>query len=804
MRKAITILLIAAMLGSFCQLSMVSKVSAANPIVDFTWSPEMPLVNETVTFDASASYDPDGGKILSYKWNFGDGTIETVPTPTINHVYTAYGSYNVNLTVTDDQGEKAWLVKSITVRWYPEAHFTYSPERPLVGETVTFDASDSKPNGGTIIWYYWNFGDGVAIKTNVTVVTHIYTSVGNYVASLIVEDSENLNSTAYSVTISVIKPPRAEFSFSPDYPIAGQTVTFDASASTPNGGTIVWYYWNFGDGTYANITTTKVNHVYDSYGNYTVTLTIMDSEGLTDSTSETVRVRQYPKASFSYSPTLPLINEVVVFNASTSTPEGGSITQYLWSFGDGTTGEGMIISHAYQTFGTFTVTLTVTDTEGLSDTCTKSIRIAIPPVANFTFKPAYPIINQPVTFNASTSYDPDRRIIEYTWDFGDGNITTTSQPIITHAYAVADVYKVTLTVTDDDHLKNSTSKFISVYTSVPTHDVAIVRVTPSSIRVVSGTTISVNVTVENQGTAYETFTVSVYYDDKKFGEQLISNMPPSTSRIITFPWNTSGVALGYYTIKASASILTDEVDTADNIGFSDQKVEIGPLVWIEVQPAISEVGLLNKAFIVNVAIRNLNVIWRTVGVQFRLCYNDTLLEVVNVTEGPFMQDKRWNLYGSFFVYYVEKDPTFGPNIIVGAIIYPNETGCWNAYPYGDGVLATITFKAKYQERGLDKPPLTCDLKLTDLMIIDEDMLEIPLNSKDGVFKMYPTNIGDLDYNGKVDARDIALICKAFGSSATVDTKRWNPNYDINKDGKIDVRDIAVVCKNFGWKTKYDP
>jgi len=779
-------------------------VHATAPTENFTWSPEMPLINETVTFDASASYDPDGGKILSYAWDFGDGVKEVVSRPIITHTYTAYGSYTVNLTITDDQLEKAWLTKSITVRWYPEATFAYSPERPLVHENVTFDASASKPNGGTIVLYYWDFGDGTKAKVNVPTITHAYAAVGNFTVSLIVEDSEGLNSTAYSKIVTVINPPRAEFTYSPSYPIVGQTVTFDASASKPDGGTILWYYWDFGDGTILNVTTAVTTHVYNIYGNYTVKLIIGDSEGLNDTVSKALSVRQYPKANFIYAPALPLVNETVTFNASASTPEGGIIIEYSWDFGDGSTAKGVVVSHAYVTYGTFTVTLTVTDSEGLSDTYTKTIRIAIHPVAKFTHTPVYPVINQPVLFNASASYDPDRTIMAYTWDFGDGNVTTTTQPLIYHTYTVADVYNVTLTVTDDDNLKGATWKLVPIYTSVPTHDVAIKQVTPSLIRVVSGSTIYINVTAENQGTDYENFTITVYYDNNLIGKQTILNMPPLTEQTVKFYWNTSGVAIGHYVIKATASVVVDEVDTADNVKLADQKVEIGPLVWMEVEPVVTKMGLVNKTFNVDIVIRNLEVVWRAVGVQFRLCYNDTLLEVMNVTQGPFMQDARWNLHGTFFIYYVEKDSIYGPHVLVGIMLYPNETGYWNAYPYGDGVLVTITFKAICQERGLEKPPLTSDLKLLDTMIIDEDLIDIPFKSKDGIYEMYPTNIGDFNFDGKVDMKDIARVARAFGSSLTTDTQRWDATCDVNNDNKIDMRDIAIVARNFGWTTIYDP
>ena len=71
------------------------------PVANFTYSPERPIANQTITFDASFSYDPDG-TIVSYEWDFGDGA--TASGVVVTHVYSAAGSYTVTLTVTDDAG----------------------------------------------------------------------------------------------------------------------------------------------------------------------------------------------------------------------------------------------------------------------------------------------------------------------------------------------------------------------------------------------------------------------------------------------------------------------------------------------------------------------------------------------------------------------------------------------------------------------------------------------------------------------------------------------------------------------------
>ena len=85
-----------------------------SPIADFSYSPEFPLVGETITFNASASHDPDGS-IIEYEWNFSDGNVTTVANPVITHVYTEPGTYTVNLTVTDDDGLTDSSIKSVTI-----------------------------------------------------------------------------------------------------------------------------------------------------------------------------------------------------------------------------------------------------------------------------------------------------------------------------------------------------------------------------------------------------------------------------------------------------------------------------------------------------------------------------------------------------------------------------------------------------------------------------------------------------------------------------------------------------------------
>jgi PKD repeat protein len=252
------------------------------PIASFTFTPTYPEANQIVTFDASASYDPDGS-IVSYTWDFGDGTPPvTENDPITYHAYASYGDYIVKLTVTDNSGLTDDETASIHVSQHPVASFTFTPPDPLVHELVTFDASASTPDGGEIVSYTWNFGDGNITTTNNPIITHAYETYGTFTVTLKVTDSEGKWDVT-SQQITVEKAPIADFWWTPYYPQIGETVTFDASASTPDGGTIISYAWNFGDGTPIVVETDPITtHVYAAVGNYTVTLNVTDSEGRWD------------------------------------------------------------------------------------------------------------------------------------------------------------------------------------------------------------------------------------------------------------------------------------------------------------------------------------------------------------------------------------------------------------------------------------------------------------------------------------------------------------------------------------------
>ncbi len=430
--------------GATDTATVTKTVRNQPPVAAFTESAHTVDTSEVIYFDASDSYDPDG-TIVSYEWDFGDGTKGTGVS--VQHSYPEDGIYTVTLTVTDDDGatDSAQDTKTVVNR-PPVASFTESAHTVDTSEVITFDASASYDPDGYIVSYTWDFGDGTT-ATGI-MVTHAYADDGSYTVTLTVTDDDGATDSAQDTKTVVNRPPVAIFTESAHRVDTSEVIYFDASHSYDLDGTIVSYSWDFGDGTTA--TGVSVQHSYPEDGIYTVTLTVTDDDGATDSAQDTKTVvNRPPVASFTESAHRVDTSEVIYFDASDSYDVDGTIVSYAWDFGDGTTATGVEVEHAYEDDGIYTVTLTVTDDDGATDsaTATKTV-LNQPPVASFTESAHTVGTEEIIYFDASESYDVDGTIVSYEWDFGDGTLGIGVTP--EHAYSEAGNYTVTLTVTDDD------------------------------------------------------------------------------------------------------------------------------------------------------------------------------------------------------------------------------------------------------------------------------------------------------------------------------------------------------------------
>ena len=164
-------------------------------------------------------------------------------------------------------------------------------------------------------------------------------------------------------------PPLAAFTYNPCVlcAVPGYLVSFQGNWSLAPSGKNLNYTWNFGDGT-AQVTTTSpyVSHAYyGAPGQWLVSLTVKDSNGLTDTVSQLVLFYVAPR--FAFRPADPFVGQPVTFNASSSISyESGTnpITGYSWSFGDGTIGSGALATHSYSASGPYRIVLTLRTVSG--------------------------------------------------------------------------------------------------------------------------------------------------------------------------------------------------------------------------------------------------------------------------------------------------------------------------------------------------------------------------------------------------------------------------------------------------------
>jgi len=467
---------------------------AGAPTAAFTYSPTAASAGLPIQFDASTSLPGTGAtQISTYSWNFGDGTAGSGSN--VTHKFGAGNNFVVTLTVINDRGLAASQSQTLSVipAALPTPSFTVSPLTPAVNQVVFFNGQASTAGQGhTIESYRWNFGDGTSGSGST--VTHAFTATGTYSVQLTVTDDlgASVTSGGTQVAVGAVPTPTANFTFSPASPVPGASVLFDGSSSTPGvGHTLRSYAWTFGDFAPApGATLVRPSHAYSAAGTFTVTLMVTDDVGQTSVNSKAITVSNAPvtppSASFTFSPSAPVPNQAVLFNAASSTAGAGhTLASYAWTFGDAATATGVAPSHPYSAAGTFTVTLTVTDEIGQTSVTSKTVTIApavgTPPTARFTFSPAAPVPNQAVLFNASSSTPGVGHTIPstgYAWNFGDGATGTGVTP--SRSYSAAGTYTVTLTVTDETGQTSVISQAVTVATAVGTPPTARFTFSPSA------------------------------------------------------------------------------------------------------------------------------------------------------------------------------------------------------------------------------------------------------------------------------------------------------------------------------------
>ncbi len=296
--------------------------------------------------------------------------------------------------------------------------------------------------------YIWNFGDGSQlVDTTSKTILHTFTNVGVYTVQLIAVDSSacNIFDTVYlhirarndyaQVGFNAVKLPPCD---SLKYAFVNISVP---PVGKPFGAQS--FQWNLGDGTLLTTNADTIIHSYAAPGTYTVSLLLTDTNYCNSPDTDTLQLRiaTNVKAAFTVAP--GCAPENAGFN---NISEGGQ--QFVWNFGDGSSSTLTSPQHLYSKPGTYTVTLSATDSStcNKTDSTSQTLVLGPKPTAAFTFTPTQPEENTPTTFlNGSQGGTT------FVWNFGDGSTLATNQldTTVTHQYNTTGTFNVCLAVSNE-------------------------------------------------------------------------------------------------------------------------------------------------------------------------------------------------------------------------------------------------------------------------------------------------------------------------------------------------------------------
>ena len=402
------------------------------------------------------------GDINQWDWDFDDGNQSSVQNP--NHSFQEYGTYDVTLTVTSNQGCSNSITQEIDMYPPPEADFEIV--NACYYENLQFnDLSDN-----AAVWQ-WDFGDGTGVS-NQQNPFYSYDEPGTYTVTLTIYSS---NGCVNTHQLEAIAYPRPE----PDFTASAVCLGFE-NEYTPNVQVeapyeVDTYLWNFGGGNQSNLE--NPTHEFNSEGIFDVTLTVTTDVGCENSIVQEVIVYPLPMVGFT-------ATAVCLGNVTNLTNTSGISNQYTensidnweWHLGDGVVMQNTEdVQYIYNEDGTFEVTLIATSNHGCIDSTSSTITVhPLPQVgfASFDTTGCTPVC---ATF-VDTSSINSGGFSEYIWDFGDDDVITTTTPELNKCfendtYKQVHIYDVSLTVVSDMGCVGDTSKYshVQVY-PIPSAD----------------------------------------------------------------------------------------------------------------------------------------------------------------------------------------------------------------------------------------------------------------------------------------------------------------------------------------------
>ena len=341
--------------------------------------PDMTVPENTVAvFNGSGSYDDVA--VVNYTWTILELDV-ILYEEECNYTFSELGEYTLQLVVNDtinqtsDPDEATITVVDVTP---PVANAGLDMTVPI-GVGITFDGSSSTDNH-EVVNYTWTFTDGDDIILYGVEVDYTFVTPGEHEVTLTVEDAAG-NSDTDEAVITVVDDEDPVADAGPDQTVAiGEEVEFDGSGSSDNSGIIENYTWTFEyDGDDRELYGVGPVFTFESDGEFIVMLTVEDAAGNYDTDTVTIWVNSPPVADAGDAITADA-GEEVEFDGSGSSDDSGSIENYTWTFvydGEEVELYGVSPSFVFDIAGEYTVTLTVTDPSGLTDTDTVEVTILV-------------------------------------------------------------------------------------------------------------------------------------------------------------------------------------------------------------------------------------------------------------------------------------------------------------------------------------------------------------------------------------------------------------------------------------------
>lgn len=427
--------------GCSDSLIKINYINITRPVATIANVPDSGCAPFSKTFAASINItDP----VVSYLWNFGDGNTSASATPT--NTYAAEGAYNISVIIVTATGctDTARVTRGIVASNKPTANFSADPTNTCAKNTIIFT---NLSTGGATRWL-WEFGDSTT--SNAQNPSHLYQDTGYFDVKLKIWKGGCMDSLLIPRYIT-INAPIAKFVFSNDCTKPFEKIFTDQSIGAEE------WHWDFGDGTTSSIP--SPTHTYSSAGTYSVTLRVVNNTfGCDYTTTKQIRIVS-AVAQFSTPDTAICKGRSVLFTTGISLSDISSLN---WNFGDGTPSinspaSSANMDHVFNTTGSFSVRLTVTDKNNCSSTITKTRYISVSgPLAKFAPAAAGSCLNNAVIFRDSTITDGIHPIQQWQWQYGDGVTETLTAAPFQHLYATAGSYTVKLKVTDSKGCSDST------------------------------------------------------------------------------------------------------------------------------------------------------------------------------------------------------------------------------------------------------------------------------------------------------------------------------------------------------------